>query len=152
MLNATLLRSAPPEIGTTSHYPCGAMRRAHRQLRMAWNSRLAGSRTRRAERGGGEFLSGRHPPRGGANTRASIGPIGVGRERLGELRARVSAVCEDYSGTPPSLSIICWVVTCLCFFLMQVALGGSGSSGTNLVGFCEKLNMLPIEVEVSSVV
>jgi hypothetical protein len=79
-----------------------------------------------------------------------IGPIGVDRERLGELRARIGAVFKGYSGTPPSFSIICWAVVPLPF--PQVALGGSGSSGTNFVGFCEKLNMSPIEVEVSSVV
>jgi hypothetical protein len=37
-----------------------------------------------------------------------IGPIGVDRERLGELRARIGAVFKGYSGTPPSsFSIIC---------------------------------------------
>jgi hypothetical protein len=79
----------------------------------------------------------------------SIGPIGIDRERLGELPARIGAIFKGYSGTPPSCSMICWAVAPL---FLQVALGGSGSSGTNFVGFCEKLNMSPIEVEVSSVV
>jgi hypothetical protein len=35
-----------------------------------------------------------------------IGPIGVDRERLGELCARVGAVFKGYSGTPPSCSMI----------------------------------------------
>jgi hypothetical protein len=35
-----------------------------------------------------------------------IGPIGVDRERLGKLRARVGAVFKGYSGTPPSCSMI----------------------------------------------
>jgi hypothetical protein len=78
-----------------------------------------------------------------------IGSIGVDRKRLRELSARVGAVLKDYSGTPPSCSIICWVVTPP---FLHVALGGNGSSATNFVGFCEKLNMSPIEVEVSSVV
>jgi hypothetical protein len=79
-----------------------------------------------------------------------IGSIGVDRKRLGELRARIGAILKDYSGTPPSWSIICWAVT--PFWFLQVAAGGSGSSGTNFVGFCEKLKMSPIEVEVASVV
>jgi hypothetical protein len=77
-----------------------------------------------------------------------IGPIGVDRERLGELRARIGAAFKGYSGTPPSCSMIC----CVLAEPPQVALGGSGSSGTNFVGFWEKLNMSPIEVAVSSVV
>jgi hypothetical protein len=35
-----------------------------------------------------------------------IGSIGVDRKRLRELSARVGAVFKDYSGTPPSCSII----------------------------------------------
>jgi hypothetical protein len=35
-----------------------------------------------------------------------IGSIGVNRERLGELRARIGAVFKGYSGTPPSCSMI----------------------------------------------
>jgi hypothetical protein len=35
-----------------------------------------------------------------------IRSIGVDRKRLGELPARIGAVVEDYSGTPPSCSMI----------------------------------------------
>jgi hypothetical protein len=35
-----------------------------------------------------------------------IWSIGVDRERLGELRARIGAVFKGYSGTPPSCSMI----------------------------------------------
>jgi hypothetical protein len=37
----------------------------------------------------------------------NVGPIGIDRERLGELPARIGAVFKGYSGTPPSCSIIC---------------------------------------------
>jgi len=77
-----------------------------------------------------------------------IGPIGIDRERLSKLPARIGAVFKGYSGTPPSFSMICLVLS----WPAHVALGGSGTSGTNFAGFCEKLNMSPIEVAVSSVV
>ena len=79
-----------------------------------------------------------------------IGAVGVDRERRCEQRpasarslkiiGHTPVVLDDFLGRQPS------------YVFMQVALGGSGSSGTNFVGFCEKLNMSPIEVEVSSVV
>ena len=127
-----------------------AGKRAHRQLRMAGNPQLADHVhvERKAE-----ALCNFVPDRNSAareRQHEGIGSIGVDRERLGELRARIGAVFKDYSGTPPSCLIICCAVTPLP--LLQVALGGNGSSGTNFVGFCEKLNMSPIEVEVSSVV
>ncbi|GEM_PF-5622884 len=116
---------------------------------MAWNPKLANDvHVERKMEAFRNFI----PDRNSAareRQHEGIGPIGIDRERLSELPARIGAVFKDYSGTPPSCSIICLAVTPAP---LQVALGGSGSSGTNFVGFCEKLNMSPIEVDVSSVV
>lgn len=116
---------------------------------MTWNPKLANHvHVERKVEAPCNFIPDRYPA-ARERQHQGIGPIGVDRKRLGELPARVGAVVEDYSGTPPSRSMICLAVTSL---LLQVALGGSGSSGTNFAGFCEKLKTSPIEVEVSSVV
>ena len=117
---------------------------------MAWNSKLSDNIDVERKI---EALCNFVPDRNSAareRQHKGIGSTGVDRKRLGELPARIGAVCKDYSGTPPSCSMICCAVT--PFWLWQVALGGNGASGTNFVGFCEKLNMSAIEVEVSSVV
>jgi hypothetical protein len=125
-------------------------KRPHRELSMSRNPQLADDIHVEREV---EAFCNLVPDRNSAareRQHEGIGPIGVDRERLGELRARIGAVFKAYSGTPPSsFSIICWTVGA---FPVQVALGGSGCSGTNFVGLCEKSNISPIEVEVSSVV